>query len=281
MAAQKPLILSSGAQRQLASGDYLDATADGLRDTRDSSFKYWWFGTQAQYDAIGTPDSSTLYVITDASPGGGGTVTSVGLSLPAIFSVSGSPVTGSGTLTATLASQAVNTVFAGPSSGGSAAPTFRALAAADIPTLAQSKITNLTTDLAAKAPLASPTFTGTPVLPDAATIGSGGPKVGYRNIPVNLSNAALTLSIDYDGECVYKNNTTAYTFSIPDGLPDGTVFSFANCGSAGNITIAMSGSEVLRLAGTTTTGSRTIAPYGDAVVRRVGGMWLCSGAGVT
>lgn len=280
MAAQKPLVLSSGSQRQLASGDYLDAPANSLRDTRDSSFKQWWFGTQAQYNAIGTPDSSTLYVITDAT-GGTGTVTSVGLSLPAIFAVSGSPVTSSGTLTATLATQTANQVFAGPTSGGAAAPAFRALVEADVPALAQSKITNLTTDLAAKAPLASPTFTGTPVLPDAATIGASGPKVGYRNVPVNLSNAALTLSADYDGEAVYKNNTTAYTYSIPDGLADGTVFTFANCGSAGNITIAMSGSEVLRLAGTTTTGSRTVAPYGEATVHRVGGMWLCAGPGVT
>lgn len=280
MAAQKPLVLSSGSQRQLASGDYLDAPANSLRDTRDSSFKQWWFGTQAQYGAIGTPDSSTLYVITDAAPGGTGTVTSVGLSLPAIFTISGSPVTSSGTLTATLASQTANLVWASPD-GSAGAPTFRALVAADIPTLAQSKITNLTTDLAAKAPLASPTFTGTPVLPDAATIGAGGPKVGYRNVPVNLSNAALTLSADYDGEAVYKNNTTAYTYSIPDGLADGTVFTFANCGSAGNLTIAMSGSEVLRLAGTTMTGSRTVAPYGEATVHRVGGMWLCAGPGVT
>lgn len=36
-------------------------------------------------------------------------------------------------------------------------------------TIAQSQVTNLTTDLAAKAPLASPTFTGTPAAPTAAS----------------------------------------------------------------------------------------------------------------
>lgn len=66
-------------------------------------------------------------------PAGTGTVTSVGLSLPSIFSVSGSPVTSSGTLTGDLATQTANTVFAGPTSGGAVAPTFRALVAADIP----------------------------------------------------------------------------------------------------------------------------------------------------
>lgn len=61
-------------------------------------------------------------------------VTSVALSMPSIFSVSGSPVTSSGTLTAALNTQSANLVFAGPVSGGAATPTFRALVAADIPT---------------------------------------------------------------------------------------------------------------------------------------------------
>jgi hypothetical protein len=65
-----------------------------------------------------------------------GTVTSVGLALPNIFTVSGSPVTGSGTLTGTLANQNANLVFAGPNTGAAAAPTFRSLVAADIPALA-------------------------------------------------------------------------------------------------------------------------------------------------
>lgn len=67
--------------------------------------------------------------------GGGGTVTSVALSLPSIFSVSGSPVTSSGTLTGTLATQTANLIFAGPGSGGAATPTFRALVANDYVTM--------------------------------------------------------------------------------------------------------------------------------------------------
>jgi len=64
--------------------------------------------------------------------GGSGTVTSVGLSLPSIFSVSGSPVTTSGTLTGTLATQANNSVFAGPVSGGPSTPSFRVPGATDV-----------------------------------------------------------------------------------------------------------------------------------------------------
>jgi hypothetical protein len=80
--------------------------------------------------------------------GFGGSVTSVALSLPSIFSVTGSPVTESGTLTGTLATQSANRVFAGPLSGADAAPTFRTLVAADMPNLSstyQPLATRLTT----------------------------------------------------------------------------------------------------------------------------------------
>ena len=70
---------------------------------------------------------------TSWQPVGSGTVTSVALSLPAMFSVSGSPVTDAGTLTAALATQTANRVLAGPSTGADAAPTFRALVVADLP----------------------------------------------------------------------------------------------------------------------------------------------------
>ena len=64
---------------------------------------------------------------------GAGTVSSVGLSMPGIFSVTNSPVTGAGTLTAALNNQSANLVWAGPSTGAASAPTFRALVGADLP----------------------------------------------------------------------------------------------------------------------------------------------------
>lgn len=74
--------------------------------------------------------------LTSASSGAAptGTVTSVGLSLPSsILTVSGSPVTTSGTLTGSLATQTANLVWAGPTTGVPATPTFRALVTADLP----------------------------------------------------------------------------------------------------------------------------------------------------
>ncbi len=73
---------------------------------------------------------------------GSGSVTSVGMTVPSFLSVAGSPVTSAGTLAVTLATQAQNTIFAGPSTGADAAPAFRSLVAADIPNLSWSKITS-------------------------------------------------------------------------------------------------------------------------------------------
>jgi hypothetical protein len=81
-----------------------------------------------------------------AASGGGGSVTSVALSAPAsIFGVTGSPVTTSGTLALSLASQNPNTIFAAPT-GTAGTPTFRTLVNADIPTgIDASKISGVLT----------------------------------------------------------------------------------------------------------------------------------------
>lgn len=85
----------------------------------------------------GTNGSGTLgwYALSAYS----GTVTSVGLSETSstpIYTVGGTnPVTSSGTIDLTLKTQSANTAFAGPTTGAAAQPTFRALVAADIPSL--------------------------------------------------------------------------------------------------------------------------------------------------
>lgn len=96
--------------------------------------RYPAYGTIKTGQSLGV---DTLFIASKAwvvSRGyGTGTVTSVGLSLPSIFNVTTPTVTTNGILTAQLASQFPNVVFAGPVSGGSNAPSFRALVAADIP----------------------------------------------------------------------------------------------------------------------------------------------------
>lgn len=88
-----------------------------------------------------TPGFGTITIA-----GTGGTVTSVGLALPvSVFSISGSPVTSSGTLTGSFTTQTANTVFAGPTSGGPATPTFRTLTAADVTALNYHEVSDTVT----------------------------------------------------------------------------------------------------------------------------------------
>jgi hypothetical protein len=94
------------------------------------------------WTAVGAEDVVQLATLDGGTTWGGevvsrspsaGSVISVAMTVPAEFSVSGSPITSSGTLAITKANETANTVWAGPTSGATAAPTFRALVAADIP----------------------------------------------------------------------------------------------------------------------------------------------------
>lgn len=62
-----------------------------------------------------------------------GTVTSVAQTVPAEFTITGSPVTGTGTLAIAKATQVKNTIWAGPTTGADAQPTFRVAVLADLP----------------------------------------------------------------------------------------------------------------------------------------------------
>lgn len=116
-------VLSLSGQELVAD----DPGADRLLFWDDSAGKITHLTLGANLSITGTTIDASV------TGGGGGTVTSVGLSLPAIFTVSGSPVTTSGTLTGDFVAQSANLVLAGPTNGAAAAPTFRSLVAADLP----------------------------------------------------------------------------------------------------------------------------------------------------
>jgi hypothetical protein len=86
-----------------------------------------------------------------ASVAGGGTVTSVAQTVPAEMTITGSPITVSGTLAIAWNVASGNKVIASPAGGGSGAYAGRALVALDIPNIAESQVTNLVSDLAALA----------------------------------------------------------------------------------------------------------------------------------
>ena len=59
-----------------------------------------------------------------------------------VFTIVGTPITTSGTLTLGLVDQLENTVWAGPTTAPEGVPTFRSLVSADIPNISTSKITS-------------------------------------------------------------------------------------------------------------------------------------------
>lgn len=178
-----------------------------------------------------------------------GTVTSVGLSLPAIFTVSGSPVTTTGTLTASLASQSAATVLAAPS-GSAGSPSFRALTATDIPTLAVSKINSSATqrlfgrasagagageEISLGAGLA---WSGSSIVSNVAASGTTG--------RVQLSNGSGGL---ISNNAIYASGTTLFAGSFNAGTGSSFAQSFL-CGgeiSAYNGFLNINGSLNLQL----------------------------------
>jgi hypothetical protein len=100
--------------------------------TTGRGITYW----KSDGKIYGKNDAGTEYDLT-ASAGGSGTVTSIDLTTPSWLTVSGSPVTTSGTLAVTATTgQTANRFLATPD-GSTGAVSLRAIVAADIPTLNQ------------------------------------------------------------------------------------------------------------------------------------------------
>lgn len=115
------------------------------------------------YDTLGRLPSQLVLADQNVVAGGGsGSVTSVALTMPGEFTVAGSPITGSGTFAVTKATEVANSIFAGPSSGGAVAPTFRALVTADMPA-GTGTVTSVAHTLTVPASIMSSAVAGSPI----------------------------------------------------------------------------------------------------------------------
>lgn len=105
--------------------------------------------------------------------------------------------------------------------------------------------------------------------------------VGYKGLPQNSQTAAYTLALSDIGKHI---SITTGGVVIPANasvaFPIGTVIAvFNNSTSSQNISIT---SDTLRLAGSTTTGTRSLANYGLATLVKVATTtWVISGSGVS
>lgn len=139
--------------------------------------------------------------------------------------------------------------------------------------------------------MTSPSFT-TPVLgtPTSGNLSNctadGTDAVGFRNVPANSQSAAYTAVLADAGKSIDHPSTdaNARTFTIPANAsvayPIGTCLSFSNMTSQA-VTIAIT-TDTLYLAGTGSTGSRTLAQYGVATARKLTSTtWIINGTGLS
>ena len=211
-----------------------------------------------------TKVATTAYVQDEIASFGAGTVSSVGLSLPSIFSVSGSPVTTSGTLTGSLASQTANRVFAAPN-GSNGTPSFRALVSGDIPDLSSSYLPisggTISSNLTISGNL---TVNGTQTIVNSTTV-----QVDDKNI--ELGTVASPTDTTADGGGITLKGATDKTFNWVNSTASWTSSEHVDLGSGKEFKIA--GTSVLS---GSTLGSGVTGSSLTSVGTLTSGTWSAS-----
>ncbi|MGL5064154.1 MAG: hypothetical protein ACRC62_29560 [Microcoleus sp.] len=148
------------------------------------------------------PESTSTYAIASDGTvsyqpvGGGGTVTTFSAgNLSPLFSASVATATTTPALSFTLTNQAINTVFAGPSTGVAAAPTFRSLVYADISGLVGTAANTIAAGNDSRLH-AQNTDTGTTSVSFQLDSGNGGPRVRNESGVLAVRNSADTAYAD-------------------------------------------------------------------------------------
>jgi len=109
--------------------------------------------------------------------------------------------------------------------------------------------------------------------------------IGFRDVPQNVQSAAYSLVLSDRGKHIYSENVAGQTLTIPANATVafnvGAAVVIVNRGS-NPISVTPAGGVTLRHAGTTSTGTRTLATNGMATLLKVGAdLWFISGAGIS
>lgn len=109
---------------------------------------------------------------------------------------------------------------------------------------------------------------------------------GFRGIPQVSFSANTTIAATHGGKELYhpSSDANARTVTIDANatlaLPVG--FAFRVCNETANVVSIAITTDTLVLAGTGSTGTRSLAQYGSALFWKVGATrWFCQGAGLT
>ncbi len=202
-----------------------------------------------------------------------GSVTSVALSAPSFLSVTGSPITSSGTLSMSLATQTQNSIFAAPN-GSTGTPSFRSLVGADLPTPSSSSLGGVQSLAPTSSkwinsistsgiPTASqPAFTD---LTGTATVAQGG--TGTTSLTSNGillgggTGAISATATGTSGQVLTSNGTSAPTFqALPSSVS--SVGASAPLASSGGTTPTISLTGTIPVANGGTGSASALTPGG-------------------
>ena len=212
-------------------------------------------------------------------------------------------------INSTFGSQTQNYVYAAPGSGGNGNATFRALVAADIPSLTSAQVATIVSDETGSGVLvfgtspaittsittASTTFalinttattvnfagaattalnigaSNAPVTAFAATAttSSTASSLGYLGMPQQSKSSAYTTVIGDAGKHIYVTATATITIDSNANVAYPIGTSIAFIAAAGATVTIAITSDTMYLGGTGTTGSRTLAAYGMATAVKV------------
>jgi hypothetical protein len=205
---------------------------------------------------------------------GGGTVNSVGLTAPSVFSVSGSPVTSAGVLALTFATgQTQNQVLATPD-GSSGAVALRSLVAADLPAVP------LATGVSGTLPVANggtgvATITG-PIKGNGTSAFSAAASADIIGLWTGTCSAGTVLK--GDGSCAAVGTVTSVGLTVPSGfsVSGSPVTGSGTLGITGTLNPAAGGTGVATITGPI-KGNGTSA-FSAAASSDMIGLWtgLCS-----
>lgn len=216
-----------------ANGEFSFAAPDGIYDLEitGGSISGKTLPNIILYDDLNTLPSPAL-----------GTVTSVGMTVPSFMTVTGSPVTGAGTLAVTMNSQAQNLIMASPD-GASGTPTPRAMVGNDLPAAgtagtygSATQVPQITTDAKGRVTgvalvTVTPAFsslTGKPTtvagygLTDAAQLGVAQQFTKAQNVSMVTLTYAATINTDASlSNVFYIAATGNFTLANPTNLGSG------------------------------------------------------------
>jgi hypothetical protein len=212
-------------------------------------------------------------------------------------------------INSTFGSQTQNYVYAAPGSGGNGNATFRALVAADIPSLTSAQLATIVSDetgtgvavfgtspaITTSITTASTTFslinaTATTVnfaggattalnigasnapitgFSATATTSSTASSLGYLGLPQLSKSSAYTTVIGDAGKHIYVTATATITIDSNANVAYPIGTAIAFIAAAGATVTIAITSDTMYLGGTGTTGSRTLAAYGMATAVKV------------